>query len=132
MPNRLNFTEDDAWAVLFLAAFPSAFPTTAFDICRAGVRDEAGGRLLDAAGTLREAGVIEVTDAGYIVLGSHPFAQGLKVIGELVAAQLAVETAIAARDAFALLAQGGSAFSKTSDASAAPFQPSPLQQALEH
>ncbi len=132
MSNRLNFTEDDAWAVLFLAAFPSAFPTTAFDICRAGARDDAGGRLLDAAGTLREAGVIEVTEAGYIVLGPHPFALAIKAIAEQVAAQLAVETAIAARDAFELLAQGGSASSKTSDASAAPFQRSPLQQAPEH
>lgn len=103
MSNRLNFTEDDAWAVLFLATFPAAFPTRAMDICAAAC-SAAGDRQLSAAVALREIGVIELSDAGYIVLGSHPFAQGLKVIGELVAAQFAVETTIAAHDAFELLA----------------------------
>lgn len=105
MSNPLTFAEDDAWAVVFLAAFSAAFPTSAFDICRAGVRDEAGGRLLDAAGALREAGVIEVTDAGCIVLGPHPFALALEGLAEQVTTQLVVETSIAARDALDLLSQ---------------------------
>lgn len=104
MPTPLKFTEDDAWAVLFVAAFPAVFPTRALDIC-AAARSAAGDRQLFAAVVLREAGVIDFSDAGYLVLGSHPFAQGLKVIGELVAAQLAVETSLEARDAFDFLAE---------------------------
>ena len=57
MSNRLNFTEDDAWAVLFLATFPAAFPTRAMDICAAAC-SAAGDRPLSAAVALREIGVI--------------------------------------------------------------------------
>ncbi len=105
MPKPLNFTHSDAWAVLLHAAFSDAFPMTPAALGYGHAHPLGDSHLgpLRAANFLRDADVISVNKYGYYCLTDHPLALAIKELAALAAAELVIDTAVAARQAFELL-----------------------------
>ncbi|MDD2978227.1 hypothetical protein [Aquabacterium sp.] len=105
MPKPLNFTQSDAWAALLVAALPEAFPTTPLSL-RYGSAEALGDTplgQLHAANFLQTAGVISFNERFCYCLTDHPLALAIKELAALAVAELAIDTAAAARQAFELL-----------------------------
>ena len=105
MPKPLNFTHSDAWAALLVAAFPEAFPTNPLSlryVSAAALGDTPLGQL-HAANFLPAADVISFNERGCYCLTDHPLALAIKELAALAAAELAIDSAVAARQALELL-----------------------------